>query len=156
MNSDPKAEPIHPDHVSSEEDDPTFFIKMAEHNLEYKADGSAAPELKDMALCLTSCKWGHGEAGSLLMEYLLATFSESMVKPKYFVLLDSGVYLATPHSPTEGLDSLLKLEQAGVEIWISESSVNEYNLRKEIQVGRVVKFLEIAQLMLSVEKFVNF
>ena len=109
-----------------------------------------------MALCLTSCKWGHGEAGSLLMEYLLATFAESMVKPKYFVLLDSGVYLATPHSPTEGLESLTKLEQAGVEIWLSESSVKEYNLLKEIKVGRVVKFLEIAQLMVSVEKFVNF
>jgi len=156
MAPSPKTKPIDPDLLSSEEEDPSFFIQMAEHNLEYQGNGDAVPELKDMALCLTSCKWGHGEAGSVLMEYLLATFAESMVKPKYIILLDSGVYLATEHSPTEGLDSLNKLEQAGVEIWISETSVTEYNLRKEIQVGRVVKFMEIAQLMVSVEKFVNF
>ncbi|MBT3785649.1 hypothetical protein HOF92_11780 [bacterium] len=156
MPKKPLTDSEETDLISPDEDEAGYFIQMSEHNLKYDEKGNVTPELKDLALCLTSCKWGQGEAGSLLMEHLLVTFAESMVKPRYIILLDSGVYLATNDTPVESLEALTKLEEAGVEIWISETSVSEYKIRKDIHVGRVVKFMEIADLMVTVEKFVNF
>ncbi len=144
------------EHTDLEDEDQPFYIKMAEHDLKFEDPDSAHPELKNMALCLTQCKWGTGEAGPLLMEHLLLTLSESMLKPQVIILLDSGIYLATKNTPINSVAPLENLEKVGVKILISETSVNQYQQRASIRVGEIVKFMEISRILLTVEKFVNF
>jgi hypothetical protein len=150
------SQPDAQDYTDLEDEDQPFYIKMAEHDLKFEDPNAAVPELKDMAFCLTQCKWGGGEAGPLLMEHLLLTVSEAMLKPQYIVLLDSGVYLATKNTPINSVGPLEKLEKVGVKVLISETSVNQYQQRASIRVGEIVKFMEITRILLTVEKFVNF
>ncbi|MCJ8344108.1 hypothetical protein MJH12_01110 [bacterium] len=142
--------------MSKQEEEKSFRVKMAEHNLNFPPVDDATPNLLDMALCFTSCKWGNGDCGHQLMEDLLVTFSESPVKPKYFIFMDSAIYLATHNTPVESVNFLKKIEQSGAKILLNRSSVTQYGQMSSIEVGEVVKFMEIADIMISTERFINF
>lgn len=138
------------------DNDNAFRVKMAEHNLNFPPVDDTIPSLLNMALCFTSCKWGQGECGHQLMENLLVTFSESLVKPKYFIFMDSAIYLATQNTPVESVNFLKKIEQSGAKILLNHSSVTQYGQLASIEVGEVVKFMEIAEIMVSTDRFINF
>ncbi|PCJ17202.1 MAG: hypothetical protein COB02_14235 [Candidatus Cloacimonadota bacterium] len=142
--------------INKIDSDKSFRVKMAEHNLSFPPVDDMTPNLLNMALCFTSCKWGQGECGHQLMENLLVTFSESLVKPKYFIFMDSAIYLATQNTPVQSVDFLKKIEQSGAKVLLNHSSVTQYGQMSSIEVGEVVKFMEITDIMLSVERFTNF
>jgi|GEM_PF-1027673 len=139
-----------------EEEDNGLYIKMGEHDLDFKDSRKSKVFLQNSAFCFTACKWGQGECSAVLLEHLLITLTQSNTVPRAIVLVDSGIYLATDNCVIESAALLTKLEKIGVEILISESSLNHYKQRSSIQVGKVVKFHEISKLMMDVEKFVNF
>jgi hypothetical protein len=138
-----------------EEESQRFFIKMAEHNFELPANNNAEPRLVDMALCLTACKWGSGECGHTILEHLLSTFSESALLPKYVILLDTAVYLATENNIVNSLISLQNMEKCGTKILLNQTSVHHYQQSSFIKVGEITNFLKITEILMSVEKFVN-
>jgi len=132
-----------------------FHIRMTEHNFPLTKAPSDKPLLIDMAICLTACKWGSGDCGPQMLEHLLLTLAESMEKPKYLILMDSAVFLVTDNTLLECQDALDKLDAAGVKILVSEASARHYGQIACIRKGAVVKFQDIAKLLLSVERFVS-
>ena len=142
--------------ISSNEEDSPFYIKMAEHNLNYDGDPNKPVLIKNTALCFTACKWGQGEQGYQLLENLLLTLSSSREKPRYLIFLDAAVFLCTNECMVEGIDSLRNLEEAGVQLLLHEKSVQEHQLMTSIQVGNIVKFQQISKVLMDVDNFVNF
>ncbi|MEE2924903.1 MAG: hypothetical protein VX619_09025 [bacterium] len=143
------------DSPTTEEDSP-FYIKMAEHNLNYDGDPEKPVLIKNTALCFTSCKWGQGDQGYQLLENLLLSLSSSREKPRYIIFLDAAVFLCTNECMVEGVESLRQLEEAGVQLLLHEKSVQQHQLMTSIKVGNIVKFQQISKILMDVENFVNF
>tara|TARA_Y100000589_G_scaffold311428_1_gene330761 strand:- start:1493 stop:1954 length:462 start_codon:yes stop_codon:yes gene_type:complete len=142
--------------VSNTEEESPFYIKMAEHNLNYDGDPNRPILIKDIALCFTSCKWGQGEQGYRLLENLLISLSSSREKPKYIIFLDAAVFLCTNECMVESVECLRQLEESGVQLLLHEKSVQEHQLMTSIQVGNIVKFQQISKVLLDVRNFINF
>lgn len=142
--------------LSNKEEDSPFYIKMAEHNLNYDGDPNKPVLIKNTALCFTSCKWGQGAQGYQLLENLLLSLSNSREKPRYLIFLDAAVFLCTNECMVESIESLRQLEETGVKLLLHEKSVQEHQLMTSIQVGNIVKFQQISKVLMDVENFVNF
>jgi hypothetical protein len=139
-----------------DEEDPNFFIKMGEHNFELNTPESSGPRVQDTAMVFTSCKWGNGDNGAELLQSLMVSLTQSPAVPKYIILMDCAVFLATEHCIVNCVASLQKLEQIGVKILLHQSSVKKHNQMAGIIVGEVVQFLHITQAIMSVNNLVNF
>lgn len=144
------------DEVGNQEEESAFYIKMAEHNLEYDKNSSQAVVIKDMALCFTSCKWGQGDNGYQLLENLFLSLVSSREKPKYLIFMDTAVFLCTQECLVESLESLHSLEKAGVQLLLHEKSVQDHQLMTSIRIGNIVKFQRISKVLMDVRSFVNF
>tara|TARA_B100000674_G_scaffold498423_1_gene536698 strand:+ start:1519 stop:1980 length:462 start_codon:yes stop_codon:yes gene_type:complete len=142
--------------LSNNEEESPFYIKMAEHNLNYDEDPNKPVQIKDIALCFTSCKWGQGEQGYQLLENLFLSLSSSREKPRFIIFLDAAVFLCTNECMVESVECLKQLEEAGVQLLLHEKSVQEHQLMTSIQVGNIVKFQQISRVLMDVGNFVNF
>ena len=144
------------DELNTQDEDSPMYIKMAEHNMDYDGDSSQAVVIKDMAFCFTSCKWGQGENGYQLRENLFLSLESSREKPRYLIFMDTAVFLCTEECVVDSLESLQKLEKAGVKLLLHEKSVQEHQLITSIKIGNIVKFQNITKVLMDVRNFVNF
>ncbi len=137
------------------EDESDLRIKMAEHNFRMPPGNDEKPRLDPMCICLTQARWGAGECGPKLLENLLITLSQSNVKPRWILLMDSAVFLATDNTILDCQDAWKFLIDSGVEVLISETSARHYDQLSCIRFGTVIKFHHITDLLLRAEKFVS-
>ena len=84
---------------------------------------------------------GNDELGSRLMHNLLATLPEMGPELWRIVLVNSGVELAVAGSPA--LESLEKLDRAGVSILVCGTCLEFFGLTKNKAVGQTTNMLDI-------------
>jgi selenium metabolism protein YedF len=104
---------------------------------------------------VTSDELGGGDAelGKKLMVAILNTISQTDERPMKMMFLNRGVFLMAEGSPV--LESLQKLENAGVEIVACQTCLKFYELTEKLKVGSPTNMLETANSLLTSEKIVR-
>lgn len=98
-------------------------------------------------IIITSDKFGTGDdkLGAALMKSYIYALTESDVKPKSLLFLNSGVKLTTEGSDV--IDSLKSLEGAGVEIMSCGTCLDFYDLKEKLEAGTVTNMYTIVEKM---------
>jgi selenium metabolism protein YedF len=90
---------------------------------------------------------GSAELGRLLLQLLLRSLSEQAALPAELLLAHGGVTLAVDGSPV--LDSLQKLQQAGVAVRVCGTCLDYYKLKDRVRVGTVSNMYELVEAMMA-------
>jgi selenium metabolism protein YedF len=86
---------------------------------------------------------GDDKLGSMLMKSYMYALTESDVKPKTMLFLNSGVKLTTEGS--DSLESIKTLESQGVEIMSCGTCLDFYGLKEKLAVGQVTNMYSIVE-----------
>lgn len=86
---------------------------------------------------------GAEELGTILIKAFINTLPETTATPKTIIFLNSGIFLALKDSPV--LDSLIKLEQSGVEILTCGTCLDYYKKKEELGVGNISNMYDILE-----------
>jgi selenium metabolism protein YedF len=86
---------------------------------------------------------GAEELGQILIKAFVNTLPEVSAKAKTIVFLNSGIFLALKDSQV--IDTLIKLENSGVEILVCGTCLDYYQKKKELGVGRVSNMYDILE-----------
>lgn len=130
---------------SIEEKDGFFSIKINKESSSY-CKGIDFNDNQPVII-ITSDKFGTGDdkLGAALMKSYIYALTESDVKPKSLLFLNSGVKLTTEGSDV--IDSLKSLEGAGVEIMSCGTCLDFYNLKEKLEAGTVTNMYTIVEKM---------
>jgi len=96
---------------------------------------------------------GSDELGSILMRSFLFSLTEMEVKPQRIIFMNSGVHLCCEGSPV--LDSLLALEEKGVEILVCGTCLDYFQLKEKLCVGKVTNMYSSVEHLLAAEKVIT-
>ncbi|GAF25893.1 predicted redox protein, regulator of disulfide bond formation [Moorella thermoacetica Y72] len=96
---------------------------------------------------------GSEELGSILMRNFFYSLSEAEVLPRRVLFFNSGVQLCCQGSPV--LDSLLALEQKGVELLVCGTCLDYYHLKDKLCVGSVTNMYTIVEHLMAAEKVIS-
>ncbi len=104
------------------------------------------------AIFITSDTIGSGDEqlGKLLMRLFLHTLTELSRKADYLLFMNNGVKLTIEGS--EVLETLKRLESAGVEIMVCGTCLDFYEIKEKVRVGKVSNMYELAERLLACEK----
>ncbi|WP_338824534.1 hypothetical protein MHOCP_01330 [Moorella humiferrea] len=107
-------------------------------------------------LLVTSATLGRGseELGGVLMRSFFYSLSETEVLPRRIIFINSGVHLCCQGSPV--LDSLLALEQKGVEVLACGTCLDYYHLKEKLCIGSVTNMYTIIEHLTAAEKVITF
>ncbi|MBM7867795.1 sulfurtransferase-like selenium metabolism protein YedF [Heliobacterium gestii] len=105
----------------------------------------ALPE--NSVLLMTADRIGRGddELGRVLVKSFLYTLSQADVIPKTIIFLNSGVHL--PCEDSETLQSLLALEERGVEILSCGTCLDFYKQKEKLVAGKVSNMYAIVDML---------
>lgn len=130
---------------SIEEKDGFFYIKINKES----SSCCKGIEFNDNqpVIIITTDKFGTGDdkLGAALMKSYIYALTESDVKPKSLLFLNSGVKLTTEGSDV--IDSLKSLEGAGVEIMSCGTCLDFYDLKEKLEAGTVTNMYTIVEKM---------
>lgn len=106
-------------------------------------------------LLVTSATLGRGseELGGVLMRSFFYSLSETEVLPRRIIFINSGVHLCCQGSPV--LDSLLALEQKGVEVLACGTCLDYYHLKEKLCIGSVTNMYTIIEHLTAAEKVIT-
>lgn len=112
-------------------------------------------ELEDSLIFISSDKFGDGEEelGKILMKGYIYTLTECMPYPKNIVFANLGVKLATENEET--VQNLKILEENGVEIFSCGACLDYYNLKDNLNVGKVTNMYSIVEMMQKSKKVIS-
>ena len=89
----------------------------------------------EMVFLITSDVLGQEkELGEILMKSFLSTLEKSERKPRRMLFLNTAVFLTTEGSEVQ--ESLVALEEAGVEIMSCGTCLDYFNLKDKLKVGK--------------------
>ncbi len=119
-----------------------FHLRVSKGKATPKADRTGA---ETVIVYINSNLLGVGDEalGGILMRSFLRTFLDLEKKPSRFILINSGVSLATEGSPV--LETLSALSEQGVEILACGTCLDFYGLKEKMRVGRVSNMYEIVE-----------
>jgi selenium metabolism protein YedF len=89
----------------------------------------------------------------LLIASFINTLPEAGSKPAKILFINRGVMLTTEGSRV--LDSLQKMEQAGVQIFSCGTCLNHYHLKEKLKVGKVTNMYDTVDSLLAAEKVIR-
>jgi selenium metabolism protein YedF len=93
---------------------------------------------------------GPVELGELLIKGFINTLPELDIKPSSLVFMNTGIFLALMDSPV--LESLKKLEQAGVNILVCGTCLDYFGKKQEIGVGIISNMYDILDKLSQAHK----
>ncbi|MCD4652345.1 sulfurtransferase-like selenium metabolism protein YedF, partial [bacterium] len=91
---------------------------------------------------------GDDKLGKLLMKAFVNTIDDLDTTPEKILLVNSGVKLALKDSSV--LDSLIKLEDKGVDVLVCGTCLDFFHVKDELSVGIVSNMYDIAGSMLDI------
>jgi len=126
----------------------TIEITKGKNTTEQKV--STAP-----VMLIASDQLGSGDEalGQLLIASFINAIPEATVKPAKMLFINRGVMLTTEGSRV--LDTLQKLEQAGVQIFSCGTCLNHYQLKEKLKVGQITNMYDTVNTLMTAEKVVR-
>lgn len=106
-------------------------------------------DYSDTILVIGTTRLGKGrkKQGRTLMRSFLYALSQMTKLPRTIVLLNSGVKLALRSS--HSLDDLIDLEARGTKVLVCSSSLETYDAKDKLAVGKVTTMYHITELLIS-------
>jgi selenium metabolism protein YedF len=143
--------------VKAEEKNGVFTLEISRTDVaavrEVAADKRGAGTTTVMMIASDQLGSGDEALGQLLIAAFINTLPEASSKPAKMLFINRGVMLTTEGSRV--LDSLQKLEQAGVQIFSCGTCLNHYQLKEKLKVGKVTNMYDTVDSLLSAEKVVR-
>jgi tRNA 2-thiouridine synthesizing protein A len=142
--------------VESEEREGNFHLRIKKGAVEKGAEADEVSNLKGKTVLLISADqigMGSEELGKVLMKTFINTLIETTPKPETIIFMNSGVKLAIEGSPV--LESLGKLEKAGVNLLICGTCLNYFEVKDKLKKGKVSNMYEIVEKMLNAGKVIT-
>jgi selenium metabolism protein YedF len=98
---------------------------------------------------------GHGsdELGNNLIKAFIATIKDLSVQPRTICFMNSGVKLTIKGAET--LPYLKELEARGIEVLVCGTCLNYFNLKEQLDVGKISNMYDISETMLKSSKVVT-
>ena len=96
---------------------------------------------------------GAEQLGRLLMTSFLETLASSPAKPARMLFVDSGVFLTTEGS--EVLDTLKRIEAAGVEIFSCGTCLDYYRRRDNVRVGKIGNMAGTVETLMNAGRIIS-
>ena len=93
---------------------------------------------------------GDEKLGDILMSTFLSTLGDFVKEVSHILLVNEGVKLACEGS--DKADSLVLLEEAGIEILSCGTCINHFNLTDKVKAGKVSNMFTILQVLTSAER----
>lgn len=115
-----------------------------------------AAEETEIVLFIGNHVIGNGDEtlGKLLLKNFLYTLTESEDKPQKILLMNSGVKIAI--AGAEALGNLQILASQGAEILVCGTCLDYYQVKEQLQVGRISNMYDISEAMLRAQKIISF
>lgn len=112
-------------------------------------------EEKKLVILVTNEKLGvgDGELGIKLMERYFEALSDSDILPRELIFVNSAVKFLLEDSKV--LDFLTLLIERGVKIYASEISIDYYNAKDKMALGKVIDMDDIVQEMYLADDFIK-
>ena len=142
--------------------DGTFLVKVmpGENSKEteaFKAEEylCTLPGGSNLIYVIPSDSMGRGsdELGWALLQTYVTTISEIDPLPSHILLYNGGVKLATTNG--KALESLQKLEEKGITVWICGTCLEFFKLEDERKVGSITNMYDIMNTMSAAGKVVS-
>lgn len=110
---------------------------------------------ENIVISISSDKMGEGDEilGKILIKSFIYALSEFDTLPKTVLLYNSGVFLAAKNIDT--IKDLKILEKKGVEILFCGTCADFYNLKNEIQVGKITNMYTILEKQMNATKVIK-
>jgi len=110
--------------------------------------------LEDFVVYVKSDRMGVGaeQLGRVLMSSFLQALAESDRKPRRILFVNSGVFLTTEGS--EVLETLGRLEKAGVEIFSCGTCLEYYRRKDRLSIGKVGNMANTVEALLGAGKVI--
>ncbi len=113
---------------------------------EIQAHQASATSAANVVYIASDCMGsGSDELGAVLMHNFVITLAQTTPLPATILLVNSGVKLACTGSQV--LEALQQLHQAGVEICACGLCLDFFDLKEQLQVGRVSNMLETIETL---------
>jgi selenium metabolism protein YedF len=107
------------------------------------------PQKSNYVVAFQRDKLGDGaeELGKILIKAFINTLPEATNQPKSLVFLNAGIFLALNNSPV--IESLVKLENSGVKIFVCGTCLDYYGEKPNVGVGIVSNMYDILEQLSS-------
>ena len=106
-------------------------------------------QIETRALIITSDCIGYGVHGNKLMQDFLDSIIFQKVLPSQIIFINKGVKLTCGHPQDLFIKTLRKIEEKGVDILASLTSLEELDLHKKHQIGDKISMFELAETMIN-------
>ncbi|MEG1501192.1 MAG: hypothetical protein RR396_04480, partial [Clostridiales bacterium] len=100
----------------------------------------------DWLLLISKTSWGesHGKLGPLLLESFFQSLVSLEIPPAAIFFFNEGVLLGTDRSSVI-FQSLLRLERQGIELGFCGASLDYFQLKRELYIGKMISVNTIAE-----------
>jgi len=106
-------------------------------------------QIETRALIITSDCIGRGLHGDTLMQEFLDSILFQKALPSKIIFINSGVKLTCGNPQDLSIKTLIKIEEKGVNILVSLTSLEELDLHKKHQIGNQITMFELAETMIN-------
>ncbi len=119
-----------------------FSCNIEEHQKNEK-------QIETRALIITSDCIGRGLHGDTLMQEFLDSILFQKILPSKIIFINSGVKLTCGNPEDLSIKTLRQIEEKGVNILVSLTSLEELDLHKKHQIGNKITMFELAETMIN-------
>lgn len=139
-----------------EQKDNLYQLTITKGNVENRDLVIEAAEETEIVLFIGNHVIGNEDEtlGKLLLKNFLYTLTESEDKPQKILLMNSGVKIAI--AGAEALGNLQILASQGAEILVCGTCLDYYQVKEQLQVGRISNMYDISEAMLRAQKIISF
>lgn len=135
--------------VKREEKKAGVFITIAKNfTCDIDAHQSSQKSIESCALIITHDCIGIGLHGDTLMQEFLDSILAQRSLPDKIIFLNQGVKLTCLDEESPSIKTLKKLEEKGVNILVSLTSLEELDLHKKNKLGRQISMYELVEIMI--------
>ena len=142
--------------VSVEQKDDLYQLTITKGKVGNRDLVIEAVEETEIVLFIGNHMIGNGDEtlGKLLLKNFLYTLTESKDKPQKILLMNSGVKIAI--AGAEALGNLQTLANQGAEVLVCGTCLDYYQVKEQLQVGKISNMYDISEAMLEAQKIISF
>jgi len=106
-------------------------------------------QMESRAIIITSDCIGRGLYGDALMQEFLDSILVQKTLPSKIIFINKGAKLTCAHLQSATITTLKKLEDKGINILVSLSSLEELELQSSHKIGKKISMFDLAETMIN-------
>lgn len=136
--------------VKSELKNAGVFITIAKSNsCNIAKFQNEKKQIESRAIIISSDCIGRGIYGDALMQEFLDSILVQKILPSKLIFINKGAKLTCANHQSSTLITLKKIEDKGVNIFVSLSSLEELELQKSHKIGTMISMFDLVETMIN-------